>query len=92
MGLATEVREGEPFLEGLRVDGRYVVIYSRYDLSCALQRQSSVACAGYITRDAVRIGVNVILFAMVQDAKQRTRLEQLSQLNTLRNRLFVKNP
>ncbi|GIS58544.1 MAG: hypothetical protein CM1200mP2_07690 [Planctomycetaceae bacterium] len=27
--LATEVREGEPFLEGLRVDGRYVVIYSR---------------------------------------------------------------
>ncbi len=89
--LATEVREGEPFLEGLRVDGRYVVIYSRYDLSCALQRQSSVACAGYITRDAFRIGVNVILFAMIQDASHRRRFEELSGFATLRRRLFARN-
>ena len=89
--LATEVREGEPYLEGLRVDGRYVVIYSRYDLSCALQRQSSVACAGYITRDAVRIGVNVILYAMIQDASHRRRFDELSRFTTLRRRLFARN-
>ena len=65
--------------------------YSRYDLSCALQRQSSVACAGYITRDAFRIGVNVILFAMIQDASHRRRFEELSGFATLRRRLFARN-
>ena len=89
--LATEVREGEPFLEGLRVDGRYVVIYSRHDLSCALQRQSSVACAGYVTRDAVRIGVNVILYSMIQDAGQRQRFEDLRRVSLLRRSLFARN-
>ena len=89
--LATEIREGEPMLEGLRVDGRYVVIYSRHDLSCALQRQSSVACTGYVTRDAVRIGVNVILYAMIQDAAHRKRFQDLSQVTALRRRLFTRN-
>ena len=76
--LETVIREGEPYLEGLRIEDRYVVIYSRYDLSCALQRQSSVACAGYLAKDAVRIAVNVILFAMLQDVSVRTLLEQRS--------------
>ena len=67
------------------------MIYSRYDLSCALQRQSSVACAGYVTRDAVRIGVNVILFAMVQDAGHRRRFEDLRRVSLLRRSLFVRN-
>ena len=31
--LATEIHEGAPMLEGLRVDGRYVVNYSRHALS-----------------------------------------------------------
>lgn len=76
--LQTVIREGEPYLEGLRIDDRYVVIYSRYDLSCALQRQSSVACAGYLAKDAVRIAVNVILYAMLQDVSTRGLLEHRS--------------
>jgi hypothetical protein len=67
------------------------VIYSRHDLSCALQRQSSVACTGYVTRDAVRIGVNVILYAMIQDAVHRKRFQDLSQVTALRRRLFTRN-
>ena len=60
-------REGEPFLEGIQIKGRYCVIYSKYDLSCALERQASVACAGYDHHDAVRIAVNVIRYALLQD-------------------------
>jgi Domain of unknown function (DUF4159) len=61
------LREGEPFLEGIQLKGRYCVIYSKYDLSCAIERQASVACAGYDHRDAVRIAVNVIRYALLQD-------------------------
>jgi hypothetical protein len=61
------LREGEPYLEGIQIKGRYCVIYSKYDLSCALERQASVACAGYDHHDAVRIAVNVIRYALLQD-------------------------
>jgi hypothetical protein len=61
------LREGEPYLEGIQIKGRYCVIYSKYDLSCALERQASVACAGYDHKDAVRIAVNVIRYALLQD-------------------------
>jgi len=45
------------------------VIYSKYDISCALERQTSVACTGYVSEDAVRIGVNVVLHAMLKDVR-----------------------
>jgi hypothetical protein len=65
--LDSTFREGEPLLEGIELNGRYCVIYSKYDLSCALERQASVACAGYEHHDAVRIAVNVIRYALLQD-------------------------
>jgi hypothetical protein len=64
--LTVTVREVEPFLEGIEINGRFVVIYSKYDISCALERQASVACVGYVHDDAVKIGVNVILYALLQ--------------------------
>ena len=64
--MAVSVRTVEPFLEGIEVDGRFIVVYSKYDISCALERQASVACTGYVHEDAVRIGVNVILYFMNQ--------------------------
>lgn len=67
MPLRTDVREVEPFLEGIEIDGRYAVIYSKYDISCALERQASVACAGYVDDDAVRIALNIVLYGMMQD-------------------------
>jgi hypothetical protein len=65
--LDSTFKEGEPLLEGIEINGRYCVIYSKYDLSCALERQASVACAGYEYKDAVRIAVNVIRYALLQD-------------------------
>jgi hypothetical protein len=64
--LQVTVRTVEPFLEGIEINGRYVVVYSKYDISCALERQASVACTGYVHEDAVRIGVNVILYFLNQ--------------------------
>ena len=64
--LSVSVRESEPFLEGVEINGRFVVIYSKFDISCALERQASVACVGYVHDDAVKIGVNVILYALLQ--------------------------
>lgn len=60
------IEAGPPFLEGIKVNGRYVVIYSKYDISCALERQASVACTGYIPDDAVRLAVNVVLYAKLR--------------------------
>ncbi|MCA9117627.1 MAG: DUF4159 domain-containing protein, partial [Planctomycetaceae bacterium] len=61
-------RNTRPLLEGIELNDRYAVVYSRYDISCALQRQASAACAGYLPEDATRIAINVLLYAMLQDA------------------------
>lgn len=65
-GVAAAVHNVEPFLEGIEINGRYVVVYSKYDISCALERQTSVACTGYVHEDAVKIGVNIVKYALLQ--------------------------
>lgn len=56
-----------PVLEGIEIDGRYSVIYSKYDISCALENQASLACDGYLEKDAMQLAINIILYAMLQD-------------------------
>ena len=62
--LRTQIESGPPLLEGIRINGQYVVIYSRYDLSCALENQASLACDGYVTEDAVKLAVNIVMYAL----------------------------
>jgi hypothetical protein len=66
-----QVREetGPPLLEGIEIDGRYAVIYSRYDISCALEHQASLACDGYVEESAARLAINAVLYAMLQDIR-----------------------
>ena len=71
VAINTVVRTGKPFLEGVEVENHFSVIYSKYDLSCVLERQSSVACVGYVPEDALKIAINVILYAMLQDVDYR---------------------
>jgi hypothetical protein len=54
----------EPELEGIKIDGHYRVIYSPYDLSCALEYHESLDCRGYTRDDAARIGINVVLYSL----------------------------
>jgi hypothetical protein len=65
--LQAEYRLGPPILEGISDRrGRYLVVYSKYDLSCALERQATVNCAGYASEDAARIATNIVLYALSQ--------------------------
>ncbi len=67
--LEANIVEGEPFLEGIEVDGRYVVIYSKHDISCALERQATLACAGYVPEDATKIAINIVQYSLLQELK-----------------------
>lgn len=62
---ARQVRTA-PLLEALEIDGRWAVIFSPYDISCALENHASLECKGYVTADAAKIAVNVLLFALQQ--------------------------
>jgi Domain of unknown function (DUF4159)/Prenyltransferase and squalene oxidase repeat len=52
----------EPFLEGIKIDGRWVVLYSRYDIGCALERHTSPDCVGYAPESALRIATAVVRY------------------------------
>ena len=56
--------EGQVMLEGLQVKGRYAVIYSPLDISCALEKHGAMDCYGYTAEDAAKIGINVLLYSM----------------------------
>ncbi|HEX5444109.1 MAG TPA: DUF4159 domain-containing protein, partial [Pirellulales bacterium] len=64
--LKSVVRAGEPYLEGLKLDDRYAVIFSPFDISCALENHESLECEGYTRKDAARIGLNVLLYSFHQ--------------------------
>lgn len=61
--LQANLREVEPVLEGVKIGERYGVIFSPFDLSCALENHASLDCQGYIPEDAARIGINVVLYS-----------------------------
>ena len=52
-----------PELEGVKIDGRWAVIYSKYDLGCALQKQAGLECRGYTHEGAMRIATNIVIYA-----------------------------
>ncbi len=64
--VATARREGPPVLERLVFRQRTVCLFSIYDLSCALESQGVTQCRGYLRDDAARIGINMILAAMME--------------------------
>jgi hypothetical protein len=55
-----------PLLEGIKVKGRYGVVFSPFDLSCAMENASGSQCKGYSKDDASKIAVNVVLYALLQ--------------------------
>jgi len=60
------LRKVSPELEGIEIDNHYGVIFSRHDLSCALEKHNSLECRGYVREDAARIGMNVLLYSLEQ--------------------------
>jgi hypothetical protein len=64
--VAARIRQVEPQLEGIQLDGRWAVVFSPYDISCALESHEGIGCRGYTQQDAARIGLNVLLYSLNQ--------------------------
>lgn len=61
----TRDRRTHPVLDLVALDdGRPVVVFSPYDLSCALENAAASQCIGYDKDDASRIAVNVVMFGL----------------------------
>ena len=65
--LRARIRKVAPELEGIQIDGRWAVIFSPYDISCALEQHESLECRGYTRKDAARIGLNVLMYTLNPD-------------------------
>jgi hypothetical protein len=64
--LSSRDRQVEPQLEGIEIDGRWALVFSPFDISCALESHQGVGCRGYTQQDAARIGLNVLLYSLNQ--------------------------
>ena len=57
-------QQGRPAeLEGVKVEGRWVVIYSKNDIGCILDNPAAPDGKGYDHESAVRIATNVVRYA-----------------------------
>jgi hypothetical protein len=57
-------RNMAPALEGIKIGNRWVVIYSRYDIGCALEKRPSTDCLGYDHKSALKLGRAAVLYAL----------------------------
>ena len=53
-----------PALEGVKVNGRWVVVYSRFDLGCALENHKSTDCLGHTPDSARRLAAAAVLYSL----------------------------
>lgn len=64
--VSLQQRQTTAVIEGAMHEERLAVLFSPYDLSCALESQNSIQCPGYSTEDAARIGINLLLYGLLQ--------------------------
>jgi hypothetical protein len=59
-----KLRNLAPFLEGIKVKDRWAVIYSKYDIGCALERHQASDCRGYQPESAFRLAGAAVLYSL----------------------------
>ncbi len=52
-----------PQLEGVRINDHWVIIYSKLDIGCALERQTGIECKGYTHESALMIAGNIVIYS-----------------------------
>jgi hypothetical protein len=62
-GNAGEYRLVPPYLEGVKLGSRWVIIYSKYDIGCALEKHQSSDCLGHDHASALRLGRAAVMNA-----------------------------
>lgn len=55
-----------PALEGVRYKGRWVVLYSKVDIGCALEKHASPECVSHEFDSALRLGRAALLYALTR--------------------------
>jgi hypothetical protein len=63
-GQAADFREVAPYLEGIKIGNRWAIIYSKYDIGCALEKHQSTDCLGHDHASALRLGSAAVLYAL----------------------------
>ena len=63
-GPEKELRTVPVFLEGIKINGRWVVIYSKYDIGCAIEGHKSADCLGHNKESALRIASAIVLYSL----------------------------
>jgi hypothetical protein len=53
-----------PQLEGIKIGNRWAVIYSKYDIGCALEKHQSSDCLGHDYESAVKLASAAVLYAL----------------------------
>jgi hypothetical protein len=52
-----------PQLEGVKINDHWSLIYSKYDIGCALERHTGIECKGYTYESAIRIAGNIVIYS-----------------------------
>lgn len=63
-GIRSTVQRVPPQFEGIRFGERWAVVFSPFDVSCALESQEPIECAGYTRKDAARLALNVLMYSL----------------------------
>lgn len=53
-----------PYLEGIKIDGRWVVIYSKYDIGCSLEGHKATDCLGHSRESALDLASAAVLYSL----------------------------
>jgi hypothetical protein len=61
-GTNPEFQSVAPALEGVKIDGRWAVIYSKYDIGCALEKHQSTDCRGHDHESALKLAGAAVLY------------------------------
>jgi hypothetical protein len=66
-GMEPEFRDVPPYLEGIKIKNRWVIIYSKYDIGCALETPTGRTpgdCLGHDFGSAVKLASAAVLYAL----------------------------
>lgn len=63
-GPEAELRNYPALLEGIKVGDRWVVVYSKYDIGCAIEGHKSADCLGHDKDSALRVASAVVLYSL----------------------------
>jgi hypothetical protein len=58
-----KARNMAPYLEGIKIDNRWVLLYSKYDIGCALEKSRASDCLGYEVESAYKLASAAVLYA-----------------------------